>query len=124
MLRRYKQAAPADITVVFDGAGPQDGQGGRAAGIGVLFSRPPQSADDRIRALVNAARDPGRLLVVSSDREVWRHARNRGAEIITSQQFGDRMFAALQKKGAAEKPQTVDVEAWQEIFERARSDDD
>jgi uncharacterized protein len=123
LLQRYKKASPADITVVFDGAGEQDGQTRRVAGISVLFSRPPQSADDRIRALVNSARDPGRILVVSSDRAVWRHARNKGAEHITAQQFGDRLFAALERQPAGEeKPREVDVEKWQRIFDLPASD--
>jgi predicted RNA-binding protein with PIN domain len=117
LLRRYKKAVRSEITVVFDGADQPGGHGGRSAGITVIFSRPPQSADDRIRALVNGARDPGKLLVVSSDREVWRHARNKGAEIITSQAFGDRLFVALQKQSVdMEKPHEVDMKKWQRIF--------
>ncbi|HTY07532.1 MAG TPA: NYN domain-containing protein [Candidatus Edwardsbacteria bacterium] len=125
LLRGYKKAAPAEITVVFDGAGQQDGRGRRVAGITVMFSRPPQSADDRIRELVNGARDPGGLLVVSSDRAVWRHARNKGAQAVTSQEFGERLFAALRARAdAAEKPVAVDVAAWQRIFSQRRPDDE
>lgn len=125
LLRRYKRSAPAQITVVFDGRGAGPAQRQRIAGIDVRFSRQPSSADDEIRALVAAARDPGRLLVVSSDRAVSGAARRRGAATVRSDEFGDRVFAALARDGdRQEKPLTADTERWLELFQRRPDDEE
>ncbi|MCU0607225.1 MAG: NYN domain-containing protein [Candidatus Edwardsbacteria bacterium] len=125
LLRRYQRVAPAQITVVFDGSGAGPAQRQRIAGIDVRFSRPPQSADDLIRAMVDASRDPGRLLVVSSDRAVSGPVRRRGAAAVRSDEFGDRLFAALRRRDdPAEKPVTTDTEKWLELFhDRSRDED-
>ncbi|GGM12669.1 NYN domain-containing protein [Nakamurella endophytica] len=73
----------ADVTVVFDGAAvvvPQP----PGRGIRVLFSPPGVLADDVVRDLV-AAEPPGRVVVVvSSDGQVERGARARGARTAPS----------------------------------------
>ncbi len=117
LLRRYKRAAPAQITVVFDGSGAGPDRRQRVAGIDVRFSRPPQSADDEIRSMLGSSRDPGRLLVISSDNQVRHAARRRGAGMLGSDEFGDRLFAALQRDDpGSEKPAGGDTEHWLELF--------
>jgi predicted RNA-binding protein with PIN domain len=125
LLRRFKKLHPAEVTVVFDGRGDQPDRRQRISGIDLIFSRSPVTADDEIRTLVARAKDPGRLLVVSSDREVSRPARRRGAETIRSDEFGDRLFAALQQDPLKpEKPAAMDVEHWLNRFTGKRPDDD
>src|SRR5262245_14676618 len=65
--------------VVFDGAegGGRDSQSGR---VEARFSRPPETADDVIRRLVeDRVERVDRVTVVTSDIEVARHARAMGA---------------------------------------------
>ncbi|MDI6739509.1 MAG: NYN domain-containing protein [Candidatus Edwardsbacteria bacterium] len=125
LLRRYKKSLPAEITVVFDGREVQRERHQRISGIEVKYSRPPATADDEIRSMVNAAKDPGRLLVVSSDREVSQYVRRRGAETVRSDEFGDRLFAVLDWiPENQEKPAAADVEHWLKLFVGKRPDDD
>jgi predicted RNA-binding protein with PIN domain len=125
LLRRYKRIKPVEITVVFDGREGRGERRQRVAGIDVIYAAAPASADDEIRSMVKLAKDPGRLLVVSSDREVTRPSRCRGAETMPSGEFGDRLFAALERVSeTAGKPAPADVERWLDLFSQKRPDDD
>ncbi len=86
------------VTVVFDGAQP----GGAAApkpagGVEVMFSRPGQSADAVIEALVSAAAQPGDITVVTSDRPERDGVAACGADAISSALFLDRLAAARER---------------------------
>ncbi|MEV1293815.1 NYN domain-containing protein [Pseudonocardia sp. NPDC049635] len=74
----------AEITVVFDGAAVSAAplRGGR--GVRVLFSEAGVLADDVIRDLVAAEPDGRPLLVATSDQEVVRSVRRRGAHSVPS----------------------------------------
>ena len=76
-----------ELTVVFDGAGLEGARPpvvSAPRGVRLLFSRPGESADDVLRALVRAE-PPGRpLVVVSSDREVADDVRRDGARPVPS----------------------------------------
>jgi predicted RNA-binding protein with PIN domain len=73
-----------DFTVVFDGARPTGGapSGGR---VQVLFSRPPETADDVLRRLAATWREGA--VVVTSDRAVRDSARRAGAVALTAEAF-------------------------------------
>ena len=104
--------------VVFDGAedsGPEHRQGR----IEVRYSRPPQKADDLIRAVVEEQVERvERLTVVTSDLEIARHARAMGADVSLS----DLFLASVLSHGSdepVEKPSTLtkkEIEEWAEIF--------
>jgi predicted RNA-binding protein with PIN domain len=72
------------FTVVFDGARPA---GGAPAGgqVQVMFSRPPETADDVLRRLALALRSGA--VVVSSDRAVRDAAERAGSAAVTAEQF-------------------------------------
>ena len=115
-------AGDARIVVVFDGAdaGSPAGGGGR---VDVRYSRPPQKADDVIRALVeDQVERVERLTVVTSDLEVARHARAMGAGVS----MADLFLASLLGPGAqaeVEKPAHLskrELEEWAEIFRSRR----
>ena len=106
--------------VVFDGAEVR----GRDSGLSrveVRYSKPPDKADDLIRALVaeHVEREEA-LTVVTSDLEVARHARALGATVS----LADLFLASLLGPGAAgdpEKPPTLskkELEEWADIFRR------
>ncbi|HTO10085.1 MAG TPA: NYN domain-containing protein [Candidatus Binatia bacterium] len=75
-----------DFTVVFDGAHRGGGAptGGR---VQVVFSRPPETADDVLRRLATTHREGA--VVVTSDRAVLDSARRAGAVGVTAPAFLD-----------------------------------
>ena len=118
---------PGDVRfmVVFDGAdGPAADQ--RAGRIEVRYSRPPQKADDVIRAVVeDQIQKVERLTVVTSDLEVARHARAMGADIA----LADLFVASALGPGASETPETPEkpasiskkeLEEWARLFRAPR----
>ena len=118
----------ARFVIVFDGAMERaaDVPTGR---VQVLFSRPPEKADDVIRRLVekHVGGDED-VSVVTSDIEVARHARSQGAEVSLADLF---LAAALGDIGresrdggeaeVSDKPVSLskkELEEWAEIFIR------
>lgn len=76
-LAAYRSVTGDQAVVVFDG---DEGVGfvpgaSRQEGIGVVFSRPPESADDVIEALLKKRHGKKSVLVVSSDRRILSAAR-------------------------------------------------
>jgi predicted RNA-binding protein with PIN domain len=87
LLRVVAAAARASgdpFTVVFDGA---KRTGGVPAGgqVQVMFSRPPETADDVLRRMASELRSGA--VVVSSDRSVRDAAERAGAVAVTAEQF-------------------------------------
>jgi predicted RNA-binding protein with PIN domain len=78
-------AARDRFTVVFDGA-PGFGPSTTGGAIEVMFSRPPESADDVLRRLARQAGGGG-AVVVSSDRAVVDAARRSGCATVTAEEF-------------------------------------
>lgn len=79
------RSSPDRFTVVFDGA---PGFGAATAGgrVDVVFSRPPESADDVLRRLARQA-GAGGAVVVSSDRAVADAARRVGCAAVSAEAF-------------------------------------
>jgi predicted RNA-binding protein with PIN domain len=73
--------------VVFDGARRSGGTpvGGPGAQVQVMFSRPPESADDVLVRLATQWREGA--IVVSADRTVHNAARRAGAVAVTTDEF-------------------------------------
>ncbi len=113
-------AAEARFLVVFDGAEGvrSDARGGR---VEVRYAKPPEKADDAIRAIVERELDQGsRVTVVTSDLEVARHARAMGADVNLADFF---LASALDPARAEnpEKPVTMskkELEEWAQIFKQ------
>lgn len=78
------QVSGDPFTVVFDGA--RRGGGAPTGGqVQVMFSRPPETADDALRRLASELRSGA--VVVSSDRTVRDAAERAGAVAVTAEQF-------------------------------------
>jgi predicted RNA-binding protein with PIN domain len=75
---------PDDFTVVFDGA-RRTGGGVAPGRVQVVFSRPPETADDVLRRLAAGLREGG--VIVTSDRAVQTSARRAGAVAVTAEAF-------------------------------------
>ncbi len=90
----YKRIKGHAITVVFDGgqgprpSGPQE----RSAGIQIVFSRPGEKADDVLKRWAAEKKDG--ILLVTSDREVAFFAEKKGAKVISSSDFEEKLDMA------------------------------
>jgi len=117
----------ARFIVVFDGS-EQHGEDEGSGRVEVRYSRPPQKADDVIRALVeDRVERVDHLTVVTSDLEVARHARAMGAEIALADLFLSSVIGpAAGAPEAPEKPASIskkELEEWAALF-RGRAPDD
>jgi predicted RNA-binding protein with PIN domain len=101
-LRRYKRMRSHGITVVFDGArGTRVPPGsGQEKGIRVVFSGRNETADTVIKRMCE--KEGGKLTVVTSDRDLGRHAASSGAVVMDVEEFEDKleMVVYLDAKGA------------------------
>jgi predicted RNA-binding protein with PIN domain len=86
LVARLARESADEFTVVFDGARRSGGApgGGR---VQVIFSRPPETADDVLRRLAGSLREGG--VIVTSDRLVQTAARRAGAVSVTAEDFLD-----------------------------------
>ncbi|MGB9499650.1 MAG: NYN domain-containing protein [Dissulfuribacterales bacterium] len=100
-LAAYKRIKRHQITVVFDGSG-EFGDKGQEKGIKIKFSRQGETADSVIKRM--AAREKTKALVVSSDREVADYSASKGAAVIGSGEFEEKMEMAafMDMKGVSE----------------------
>jgi predicted RNA-binding protein with PIN domain len=109
-----------NFLVVFDGAEVR-GRDGRQGRVEVRYSKPPEKADDVIRALVTERTDRDEsVTVVTSDLEVARHARAMGADVSLADLFVASLLGP-QAEGDPEKPASLskqEIEEWAEIFRR------
>ncbi len=98
----YKRIKRHKVTLVFDGSQkyffPENSSSWK--GVGIKFSRHGETADSLIRKM--AEREKEKAVVVSNDREVIRFAAARGAGIIESGDFEDKLLMAeMMASGAA-----------------------
>lgn len=100
-LRAYAGGRPHRISVVFDGGRGGDLQGGveTVGGIEVTYSALGVEADHLIEGMIDRARAPGDILLVSSDKRVVSHARSRGASTARSDEL---VTCLLPGRGAPE----------------------
>jgi len=120
----------ARFIVVFDGAefSGRDESSGR---VQVMYSRPPEKADDVIRRIVEKrVGGEEHITVVTADIEVARHARAMGADVSLADLFlasavgGGEAGQAEDAGEDAEKPVSLskqELKDWAEIFTRRAS---
>jgi predicted RNA-binding protein with PIN domain len=104
LLARVASRVPDDFTVVFDGARRTGGAPGPGR-VQVVFSRPPETADDVLRRQAASLREGA--VVVSSDRAVQDAARRAGAVAVSAEAFVDAVTAP----GASEEAQDDEDDA-------------
>jgi predicted RNA-binding protein with PIN domain len=117
----------ARFLVVFDGA-EGAGTDERSGRVEIRYARPPQKADDLIRAIVeDQIERVERLTVVTADLEVARHARAMGADVAISDLFLGSVLDPRAASETPEKPATLtkqELSEWAELFSRERKADD
>ncbi len=107
-LAAYKQQRAHAVTVVFDGTrAPFDlARQETVKGIEVVFSPAGKTADAVIKKM--AAREKEKALIVSSDREIADFAEARGATVISSELFENRIDRLLDPSEEGPPPETED----------------
>ena len=96
-LSAYRSLRQIEITVVFDGwqGGWSTEKKERKNGIGLVFSKLGEKADEVIKRLV---REKGSgVTVVTSDREISRYVERMAIAVIPADQFKEKMENALLK---------------------------
>jgi len=93
---RYRAVRRHTVIVVFDAqdAGEQTRSEETVDGVRVVFTRHGEQADDAIVDIVGKNKGLERV-VVSSDNEVGRSSRRRGAVVVSSEEFLGRLEDAL-----------------------------
>ena len=125
-LSAYRAVTGDRVLVVFDG---DEGIGfvpgaSRQEGIGVVFSRLPESADDVIEAHLRKRRGKKAVLVVSSDRRILGAARRERVAAMKSEEFSAEMTRRAAegprqgRAGAKLKPEAdaAEVAYWEKAF--------
>ena len=94
-LAAYRKIRHHQLTVVFDGAHSLPGTSIRETirGIRIRYSRAGELADDVIKRMAEVERE--RALVVTSDLDVARFARNSGCATIESRLFEEKLAMAM-----------------------------
>ena len=79
-----------EVTVVFDGAAPEEPV--EAPGVAVVFAPGgPDSADDRIVAILEGEAEPATVTVVTSDARLERRVAELGARVVGAGAFRSRL---------------------------------
>ena len=111
-----------EVTLVFDGKADVSGPDSSTKSVRVLFSC-GQNADTRIKYIVEHARNPKRIVVVSDDKEIIFYCRSLGARVKSVKEF---LFASAlarpikeQEDDGSDKPEPQ-TQAANEITEHLR----
>jgi predicted RNA-binding protein with PIN domain len=107
LLARVASRVSDNFTIVFDGARPTGGAPSPGR-VQVMFSRPPETADDVLRRLAGTLREGA--VVVSSDRAVQDSARRGGSVAVSAEAFLE----------AADGPTEIDKESDDDDVARPR----
>ena len=134
-LGEYAHDTGAQITLFFDG----DGSVNRPTNstpiptVTMIFSSPPQIADDLIKEAVQAKHGAKRLRVITSDREILNFAKNHKIRTTTSHVFADEMEEPPRqnirskrgKQHEKSKNPTLseaEVNAWEKLFSQPQDE--
>ncbi|MCX7855265.1 MAG: NYN domain-containing protein [Anaerolineae bacterium] len=117
--RRHRRRA----TVVFDSGVV----GGRSEALStpeveVVFAPSGRHADDLIRERLRKARDPAGWIVVSSDREIQRVARQAGARVVSAEEFvaGMRTPPSASQEKQASRISEDEIQEWMDLFRQRK----
>jgi predicted RNA-binding protein with PIN domain len=120
----YRSRRNVRVTVVFDGRGMPAHNRRYPGGIEVVFSRAPQTADQKIKMLISLEKSPRSWTVVTSDNSIAIYARDYGAKTIRSEDFAVELGRPARpmssRGGTDDKPEMTGAEVaeWEEFFRR------
>ncbi|NOX87533.1 MAG: NYN domain-containing protein [Calditrichaeota bacterium] len=109
------------VIIVFDGRQGVFDFPAVSSVVEIRFSRKPQEADDIIRDFLRKTSDTSEWIVVSSDLEILKTARDLGAGFIRSENFyvpGDSSTPDRLSPETRQKydPKDVDIDYWLKMF--------
>ena len=127
-LAQFAQERRLRVTVVFDGAPEQHfADGASYKGVRVFYAERGSNADERIKQMVETARERRTLIVITSDRQLADYVRRCGAQVVRSGEFRKKMdeAAANSTRGKTDEP-TVNgqLDEWMRYFGVAPEDDE
>lgn len=127
-LARFALRRRVRVSVVFDGAPEQHfGDGASYKGVRVFYAERGSNADERIKQMVETARERRTLIVVTSDRELADYVRRCGAQVVRSGEFRKKMEAAITESARQdqdEPPASGKLDEWMRYFGVAPEDDE
>lgn len=128
-LAQFAQERRVRVTVVFDGAPEQHfGDGASYRGVRVFYAERGSNADERIKQMVEAARDRRTLIVITSDRQLTDYVRRCGAKVVRSGEFRKKMDEAAAADSAHRDTNEPTVnghlDEWMRYFGVAPGDDE
>lgn len=121
-LALYVQVRGASVGVVFDGAPEAHfADGSSYKGVRVFYAERGSNADERIKQLVEEARERRTLRVVTSDRALADYVRRCGAQVLRAGEFRQRLddvaaSAANSKSGKDSEIAGEDLPEWLRYF--------
>ena len=128
-LAQFAARKRVSVTVVFDGAPEQHfADASSYKGVRLFYARRGSNADERIKELVEEARERHTLWVVTSDRALAEYVRRCGAQHLRAGQFRRQMEElatkaeqeAISEAGIAEE----ELPEWMRYFGVAPEDDE
>ena len=105
-------------TIVFDGVKPPEAPPRSAHSPVHFVYSSPQTADARIKSLIDQSKNRSLLVIISSDREILNYARVCSCTTHTSKYFGNLLF---EEENQGEEKDSValskgQVDEWLKIF--------
>ena len=101
LIKTKKLCGKNQAIIVFDGYPPQGENIPDADAIEVVFSR-DQSADEKIKVIVERARNPKNIVVVSDDNEIRFIVKSLGAKVLGAREFIAPQHSRAKRKEAPE----------------------
>jgi predicted RNA-binding protein with PIN domain len=130
-LARFAGAKGVRVEVVFDGAPEKHfADGASYRGVRVFYAERGSNADERIKGMVEEAKERQTLLVVTSDRALANYVRRCGARVLRAGEFRRRMDDALREAEDATENDArpvvaaEEVDGWMRYFGVGPDDDD
>ncbi len=127
-LARFAQGRRVRVSVVFDGAPEQHfGDGASYKGVRVFYAERGSNADERIKQMVEQARERRTLIVVTSDRQLADYVRRCGAQVVRSGEFRKKMEDATLEAAPQDQDEPSvkgKLDEWMRYFGVAPEDDE
>ena len=115
----FCRARGARATIVFDGRPLRPDMASQTLGpVGIRVPPEGQDADDVIRRIVEEAKAPGDIIVVTSDKALYSYVRTHGAAVLRAHEWNalERKAAPEAQPGGEKPDHESDVEGWLKRF--------
>ncbi len=124
LVQRFCAREGRKATVIFDGGLPGGVSKLSTLVVTVIFASDRHTtADDLILNRIRGEKNPGGLIVVTSDQKIANAARQRRMNVVTAPEFGKLLTKAPAVSRAGEKERGLsrgEVAEWEELFRKKR----